>query len=263
MKHKILKSLDEHSSGPEVFAELRSLLNETHEKFLTGLRLQDYFEMKLAPVGAQAGTRLKSMLNGLQYAVDMEGEAKGQGMQFEMHRGKLEDYSLRHMSAVADLMIIDRKTLAPFCGEDVLGQLMQSLYCPVLVLPETRDIESLVMVFDGSFSSIQAVKSFVTVFHPSFRELPFNLLVQDPESQKAMQKERVFIDYLKMFFKDIGVQLMDDDTIECLDRVIGRTSEKPLLLFGGNTGKEVLKCNLDARYIADNNPSFIYKGGEA
>lgn len=263
MKHKILISLDELSSGPEVFEELKSLLNESHEKYLTGIRLQDYFDMKLAPVGVGKGAELKSVLNGLQYAVDMEGEAKDLGMQFEMHKGRLEDFTLRHMSAVADLMIIDRKTLAPFCGEDVLGQLIANLFCPVLVLPENRNIASLVMVFDGSFSSIQAVKSFVRVFHPRFRELPFSVLVKDPESQKAMQKERVFIDYLKMYFHDIGVQLMADETIACLGRMIGSTSEKPLLLFGGITGNEVLNCNRDTRYITDYNPSFIYKGGES
>lgn len=260
MKHKILLSLDEHTTGPKVFGELRSLLNETHEKYLTGLRLQDYFDRKLAPVGVQSAPPLKKVLNGLQFEVNMEENAKDFGMNFDIHKGELEDDTLKNLSSVADLMIIDRKTLAPFCGEDILGQLISNVYCPVLVLPESKEFESLVMVYDGSYSSIQAVKSFVTVFHPKFRKLPFSVLVQDPESQKAVQKERVFIDYLMMFFKDIGVQLMDDETIYCLDRIINTASEKPLLLFGGNTGNEVLNCNQDTRYITDYNPSFIYKG---
>jgi len=260
VKHKILLSLDELTSGPEVFGELRSLLNETHEKFLTGIRLQDYFDRKLASIGTGPNSQLNKVLSGLQYAVEMEDSAKALDMHFNIHKGVLGDDTLKNLSSVADLMIIDRKTLAPFCGEDVLCQLIGNLFCPVLVLPETRKIESLVMVYDGSFSSIQAVKSFVSVFHTRFRQLPFYVLVQDPESQKAVQKERVFIDYLMMFFNDIGVQLMDDETIHCLDRVVGSTSENPLLLFGGNTGDEVLNCNADSRYITDSNPSFIYKG---
>ena len=262
MKHKILLSLDEQTTDPEVLDELRSLLNETHEKYLTGFRLQDYFDSRLLPVGGRAVPSLKKVLSGLQFEVNMEETAKDIGMNFSIHKGELEDGTLKNLSSIADLMIIDRKTPAPVCDEeDVLKELIGSVCCPVLVLPETREIESLVMVYDGSFSSIQAVKSFVAVFHPRFRKLPFSVLVQDPGCQKAVQKEQVFINYLMMFFNNIGVQMMDDETIHCLDRIINTASEKPLLLFGGNTGNEILSCNRhDTRYITDYNPSFIHNG---
>ena len=261
MKHKILLSLDDQNTHPEVLGELRSLLNETHEKYLTGFRLQDYLDSRLVPLGVRGVPPLKKVLNGLQFEVNMEETAKEIGMNFSIHKGELEEGTLKNLSSVADLMIIDRKTLAPFCAEEVLSELISHVCCPVLVLPETREIESLVMVYDGSLSSIQAVKSFVTVFHPRFRKLPFSVLVQDPGCQKAVQKEQVFINYLMMFFKNIGVQMMDDETIHCLDRIINTASEKPLLLFGGNTGNEILSCNQhDTRYITDYNPSFIHKG---
>lgn len=253
--------MDEQTTAPDVLGELRSLLNETHEKYLTGFRLQDYLDSRLVPVSARAVPSLKKVLSGLQFEVNMEETAKDIGINFSIHKGELKDDTLKNLSSVADLMIIDRKTLAPFCDEEVLKELIGSVCCPVLVLPETRGIESLVMVYDGSFSSIQAVKSFVAVFHPRFRKLPFSVLVQDPGCQKAVQKEQVFINYLMMFFKNIGVQLMDDETIHCLDRVINTASEKPLLLFGGSTGNEMFNCNRhDTRYITDYNPSFIHNG---
>lgn len=265
MKHKILICLDEHTSGPEVFAELKGLLNESHEKVLTGIRLQDYLERSLQPanglkeIQSPNGQSMEKKVRFLQYTVDMEHAAEQHDMDFKMHRGELTQDSIKNQSAVADLMIIDRKVLKPYCGQDILSDLVADLLCPVLVLPPRRSIESLVMVYDGSYASIQVVKSFVAIFNPTLRALPFYVLVVDPESQRAMEQERVLIDYLKLFFDDMGVQLMDDSTLNCLTRNIDSVSEKPLLLLGGFTGQDALNCQSQNRHITDNHPTFIFK----
>ena len=266
MKHKILISVEENCLGPELFRDLKPLLNETHKKYLTGIRLVEYFESKLLLVnhnGQSKDAELSKMLEKLQYSASMEKAAQDLDMEFEIFKGKLNNTSLRSLSMVADLMVLDRKVLAPFCGESVLSELIGNVSCPVLVLPEERGVSRLMMVYDGSFSSVHALKSFLSIFNPNLRSLPFSVLVEDPESKLAMDQERVFVDYLKMFFNDIGIQLMVDDAVESLERRLEIDGEKPLLLFGGRTGNEVLNCNKENRHITDNNPSFIFKGHDA
>ena len=266
MKHKILISIEENCLGPELFRDLKPLLNESHKKYLTGIRLAEYFESKLLLAqhnGHTNGVEVSKMLERLQYATEMEKAAEDMEMEFEVFKGKLNDSSLRSLSVVADLMVLDRKVLAPFCGESVLSELISSVHCPVLVLPADRKVSRLMMVYDGSFSSVHALKSFLSIFHPKLRSLPFSVLVEDPESKVDMEQEKVFVDYLKMFFKDIGIQLMVEDAVDSLEQSLEIDEEKPLLLFGGRTGNEVLNCNKENRHITDNNPSFIFKGHDA
>lgn len=247
----------------DTFKDLEGLLNDSHKKYLTGIRLAKYLEQKLVLVeaaGRNAGKEVSKLLTMLEHSLEMEHLANELNMEFDMFQGDLNDDALIHLSAVADLMVVDRKVLSPFCGEDILQDLVKSVYCPVLVLPEDKEVKSLIMVYDGSFSSIQTLKSFLSIFHPRLRKLPFHVLVQDPGSKKDMEQERVFIDYLKLFFDDIGVQLMVDDTVNSLVHSVQTTAEKPLLLFGGKAGSEIMNCNAGNRQITDNSPSFIHKG---
>jgi len=263
VKHKILIALDERSWEMGAFKDLEGLLNESHKKYLTGIRLAQYLERKMVLVesgGKTSGKEMSKLLTILEHSLEMEHLANELDMEFDMFQGDLNDDALTHLSAVADLMVIDRKVLAPYCGEGILEDLVKSVHCPVLVLPEDKEVKSLLMVYDGSFSSIQTLKGFLSIFHPGLRKLPFYVLVKDPDSKKDMEQERVFIDYLKLFFDDIGVQLMVDDTVNCLVHSVKTTAEKPLLLFGGKAGSEIMNCNVDNRQITDNSPSFIYKG---
>jgi hypothetical protein len=262
VKHKILIALDERSWEMNVFKDLQELLNESHKKYLTGIRFSQYLEQKLVLAsgeGRAANKEVSKLLTILEHSLEMEHLASELNMEFDMFQGRLDDNGLSHLSAVADLMVIDRKVLAPYCGESILEDLVKSVYCPVLVLPEDKEIKSLLMVYDGSFSSIQTLKGFLSLFHPNLRKLPFYVLVKDPDSKKAMEQERVFIDYIKLFFDDIGVQLMADDTVNFLVKSIETTADKPMLLFGGKAGSEIMNCNAQNRQITEGSPSFIYK----
>lgn len=265
MKHKILIALDERSQKTNVFKDVKDLLNASHKKYLTGIRLVQYLEEKrvlIAPDSKAAKPKMSKLLTMLEFSLEMEHLANDEQMEFEMFQGNLNDNALSHLSAVADLIVIDRKLLAPFCGEGVLDILVKSVHCPVLVLPQDKEVKSLMMVYDGSFSSIQTLKSFLSVFNPELRKLPFYVLVQDPDSKKDMERERVFIDYLKLFFDDIGVQLMIDDTVHSLVNSIEYLAHKPMLLFGGKAGAEIMNCTAENRQITERSPSFIYRGNK-
>jgi hypothetical protein len=265
VKHKILIALDERLQQANVFDDMGDLLNKSHQKYLTGIHLTQYLEEKLVLISANnqgVKEKIDNLFSLLEFSLAMEHKANAHNMEFEMFQGRLDDNALRHLSAVADLLVIERKVLAPFCGEGVLDSLVKSVYCPVLVLPEDTKVKSLMMVYDGSFSSIQTLKNFLSVFNPELRKLPFYVLVQDPDSKKDMEQEKVFIDYLKLFFDDIGVQLMIDDTVNCLVNSIESIAEKPMLLFGGKSGADIMNCNPQNRQITDQSPSFIYKGSK-
>ena len=256
LKHKILVALDTRELRSVLLTDLSHLLNRAETNLLTGIFLPDYFERKTVGVNKKS-TDLASKVT---FEIEMEREAAGFDMEFEMFRGILDDEMLRSLSTVADLMVVDRKMLQRYCGEDVLVDLVRSVSCPVLVLPHEKEIGSLVMVHDGTTTSVQAVKHFLNLFNPALRALPLSVLVRDPTDKNDIQNEKVFIEYLKLFFRDIGIQLMNDEPVDCLVRNMRATSEKPLLLVGGEPGNKLLHCNADNRVVTDNAPTFIFKG---
>ena len=257
MKHKILIALDAHELKPVLFADLRHFLNSTETNLLTGIFLPDYFEKKS---GNTIQKRPENLVSKVAFEIGMEHEAASFDMEFEMFKGTLDDEMLRSLSTVADLMIVDQKVLQKYGGEDMLRDLLKFVSCPVLVLPRGMKIESLVMVHDGTVSSVQAVKHFLHLFNPSFRTLPLSVLVSGPSSKNDIQNEKVFIEYLKLFFKDIGIQLMDDEPVHCLVKSVEAASEKPLLLIGGGRGNQIFCCDTGRKAVTDSTPTFIFKG---
>ena len=50
------------------------------------------------------------------------------------------------------------------------------------------------------------MKGFLKLFNEDLRNLPLSLLMSDPESELEMEREKVFIKYLKVYFQNIGAQ---------------------------------------------------------
>ncbi len=215
--------------------------------------------MALATNEADPVFNLKSRVADIEFEVAAEKSAEELGMNLAMLRESVDDGLLTTISSVADLMIIDRKVLQNYCGEGVLEDLIKVVSCPVLVLPENRKVDSLIMLHDGSLSSVQSVKQFISIFNTELRTLPVSVLVSDPESNQAIEAEKVFIDYIKLFFKDIGIQLMYDDPIECLIRLIENTTDHPMVIAGEIGGNRLLNCNAKNRVVTDSAPTFIFK----
>jgi nucleotide-binding universal stress UspA family protein len=76
----------------------------------------------------------------------------------------------------ADLLLLSGKTFYENLGneirEDYLENVLHRAECPVIMLPETCPVpRNIVIAFDGSSSSVFAVKQFAYLF-PAFRRVP-------------------------------------------------------------------------------------------
>jgi hypothetical protein len=260
LKHKILISLDHGSNGPELLKEIKTLLNSSHSKILTGISLSNYLENKLTLVKSES-QKVGSVTNEVlvDFEIELEQAADQLGMEFKMLKKNIDDNTLGALSSVADLLIVDRKVLASYCGENVLADLIKVVSCPVLILPINQKIENLLMAHDGSHSSVQAVKHFITIFNQDLRALPVSVLTSDPKSKREIESEKIFIDYVKLFFNNIGIQLMTDEPLKCMIKNIEDSSNNSMIVVGENIGGDMLNCNAQTRVIVDNSPTFIFK----
>ena len=261
LKHKILISLDYNSDASELLKDVKNILNISHTKFFTGIPLANYLEGRFALVsgGYKKKAKPNNTAANIDFEIALEEEAEKLGMHFSMRKKGIDETALGALSSVADLLIIDRKVLSNYCGQDIIADLVKAVTCPVLILPAQRKVESLLMVHDGSLSSVQAVKHFISIFNQNLRELPVSVLLSDPQSKKDIESEKIFVDYVKLFFANIGIQLMTDEPINCIVKSIKNTTSNPMIVVGKIGGNDILNCNDETRIITDSAPTFIFK----
>lgn len=192
-------------------------MNSSHSKILTGLSLSKYLDGKLMLASSQVeksyhGTSEDALID---HRVDLEIEtekvAKELGMEFKMHKKSIDDNTLSALTTVADLLILEKKNVSKYHDAEVLSDLVKLAACPVLIVTDKAKFENLLLVHDGCNSSVQAVKHFIAIFNQDLRSLPVSVLTSHPKSKRDIESEKVFIDYVKLFFNNIGIQLMTDE----------------------------------------------------
>jgi len=223
--------------------------------------MTNYLENKLslANDGTDGINEKVSKEDLIDFEISLEQAAEALGMEFKMFEKAINDNTLSALSSVADLLIIDRKVLAAYCGENFLSDLINVVSCPVLILPANRKIDNILMIHDGSHSSVQAVKHFITIFNQDLRAHPVSVLISDPKSNKDIESEKVFIDYVKLFFNNIGIQLMIDGPLKSMKENIISASSNSMIVVGENSGGDLLNCNDETRLVVDCTPIFIFK----
>ena len=261
MKHKVLIAVDQLTDTESLLNRIESLLNKSHTKYLSLILLDEIFQESLVSANAASGPGDK-ILKKIEYEINFEKEATARWMNLELARDIVSIDQLASQSTVADLMLFERKSLLDNYGEEQLNQLVQAVNCPVAVLPENQEHDSIVVIHDGSRNVVHMVKSFINIFNTDLRSLPVSLFVSDPDNNFQIDSEKVFIDYLKLFFKDIGIQLMDCDAGVCLKDHIKKEQLQPILLMNTNTCQDFINQKIFNGKITLNATTFIFKGVE-
>ncbi|MDP4149748.1 MAG: universal stress protein [Bacteroidota bacterium] len=92
------------------------------------------------------------------------------GIDCTVHRDKANALkALLHESIFADLLLIDRSETFTYLDEDMPGwfvrNLLHDVHCPVwLVSPVINPVSRLIFFYDGTPSSVQAIKAFTYIF---------------------------------------------------------------------------------------------------
>ena len=233
-----------------------------NEYFFTFLCIDEPAEDKLIDVSSQNKESPKSLntLRRIEFEMRVEQLATSSNINHDVFQPQLTEASLFGLTSVADMLTIDAAVYGKRLQWQGLINLVNKVNCSVLVLPEGVEINRLIMVHEPEPHSLQIAKDFLKIFNPKLAELPLSVLFNFPEDEKQTENEKFFVDYLKMAFPNIGLQLMVDDPINELFSELNADSEQALIMTGITLGKEILNCpKMVTDCKAKNSPLFIYK----
>lgn len=121
---------------------------------------------------------------------------------------------LRKQTRFADLAIIGSETFYKNVGTEHSEYLKDALHtaeCPVMVVPESyRFPESNILAYDGSDSSVFAIKQFAYLF-PEFSENPTTLVTLTPPTNNAETKNDIR-DLVSAHFSSSSYTSLDMDS---------------------------------------------------
>ena len=166
----------------------------------------------------------------------------------------------------ADLMAISSERFFHFDEEIELNpfvvKLLKHTECPVLVIPESfQGIESVILTFDNTTSSIYAIKMFSYLF-PDLVGLPTTLIAgmhadKGDETQKALE---LMTDFCKSHFTDFKVVQLPELSPTQLESYAENQSKAVIVSgsFGRNDVSMMWKGSFSEHIIAQHKvPVFI------
>ncbi len=230
MKHKILLAVDTKTDISALLEDLFNLLNKTHLKYISLFYPERFVNSK------SLETSSDESLDSLVKKAEKELTAKEKAYLYNMSLDTTESIKtksqLSSLSTVYDLLIWEQSAFSAFDSE-TFKSIVQHIKCPFLMLPKNWEVKNLIILHDGSVDSVRMTKSFINLFSSDFLELPLSILMTELENGNENGGEKAFIEYLKLFFKNIGIQLMCDNAVDCLNQRAVYDSERPFLMLGG------------------------------
>lgn len=137
-------------------------------------------------------------------------------------------------SRYADLIITDAATSFSYHEESVPTRFVKGILmeaeCPVIVAPERfEEVNEVVLCYDGSKSSVFAIKLF-TYLCPSFANKDITLLhIQESENDHVDARDKV-MEWLRIHYTNVSLQLLFGDAGEQLFKTFLGRSDKLLVM---------------------------------
>lgn len=262
MKQKILIGAGIQSDLGALYQRVSAFLNPQNEYFLTFLCVDEGVgnELIAATTNRNSSIQTFDLLKKVEFELKVENLNISNTLNVEAFKSELNDGTLAGLSGVADLFIIDSSIFVNQNDWCELIELVHKVNCPVLVLPKNATVNRLIMVHEPEHHSLYIVKDFLKIFKPDLTELPLSVLFNFPEDEGQTENEKFFVDYLKMAFPNIGMQLMVDEPINEFFNELNADTDRALILTGTNLGEEILACpKTIADCTAKSSPLFIYK----
>jgi hypothetical protein len=189
---------------PEVCLELVHRMNEIAPIRLTAVFAPevDYSQLWSLTGGMAGAVYLPDLGDEDQIVAEtsrrLQDFCKKNSIQLFQHKERL-DFALaliRKETRFAELLMLDGQQF--FANIDArqpnayMKELLHTAECPILLLPEEADIPAeIVLTYDGSASSVFAIKQFIHVF-PEFLQLPTTLVYLCPSKNEPFpDKENI------------------------------------------------------------------------
>lgn len=151
------------------------------------------------------------------------------GVAFQAH-GLQADFldTLIDHSAFADLMICDAANPPVLYS---LNSLLADAHCPVLLVPaEYAGYDELIFTYDGSSSSMQAIRQFTYLFAAG-RNLPVYLASVLPENIRGIEYSDLLKEWLPLYYPNFTIEILKGNSREEMPQFISR-HKKALVVMG-------------------------------
>jgi nucleotide-binding universal stress UspA family protein len=139
-------------------------------------------------------------------------------------------------STFADLIIIDShtsffslgdKNISPF-----LKELLADSHCPVLIVPrDYKPFDKVVLCYDGSPSSVYAIKMFNYIF-PEFKDLSTVVLTVNEKSTNHVKEGWNFKDLVRVHYGEAAYEVLRGDAETGLIEYLKTQGEKAVVVMG-------------------------------
>lgn len=219
---KIIIAFDgsEFSEGAMTFAKK---LNEQERIMLTGLFLpQVAFSSLWSYSDAMTGTTYIPLVEESESALIQENIEKfstfcsDHGIRHSVNKA-LFNFALPELqkeTRFADLVILGSETFYKSFGNDADDYLKDAIHfaeCPVVVVPENyRFPESNILAYDGSESSVFAIKQFIYLF-PEFTDNPTTLITINAKASDYSEKKAEIRDLVAAHFSNLSFLNLEID----------------------------------------------------
>jgi hypothetical protein len=145
-------------------------------------------------------------------------------------------------SRFADLLIINADT--SFSTElegiptDTVTYTLKHAECPVIIAPLTfNEINEIVFTYDGTASSVFAIKQFTHQF-PQFRNNKISFLEVNDDSSPGIQHKKMITEYLGTHYSSIDYQVLKGDPEDQLFSYF--LTRKDVFIVMGAFGKKII-----------------------
>lgn len=188
------------------------------------------------------------------------------GIEFRIHQD-ISSFALKELqkeTRYADLMILGSQQFYENLGlekpNEYLRDALHDTECPVVAVPDTSSFpESIVLAYDGSRSSVHAIKSFTALF-PHLCNKKTVLIYAERKPGEGMPEEKLIRELCANHFSNISFRELYGDVKKDLNTWLS-SIEKPLLVSGayGRSGiSQLFQKSFITNVIAEHQvPVFI------
>ncbi len=134
--------------------------------------------------------------------------------------------ALMQETRYADLLVLSQDiylaaTQGPYARP--VSRVLEQCCCPVLVLPSQQArLEQVVMTFDGSIRAMDGIKQFAYLLGGMTQQLPVTVLTTYGDTQELpAAEEKLFIEYLKQHFSNVGLHRLNEGAEHTIKSAIG------------------------------------------
>lgn len=115
-------------------------------------------------------------------------------------------------SRFADLLFIAADQDFDMGPGHVIGRFVEDVLtdaqCPVLVMPnKQKEIKELIFAYNGSYSSVYAIKQFTHLF-PGFKNKPVTVLYVDDKADDTVTHRGYITDYLQQHYDSVNFSIL-------------------------------------------------------